>query len=153
MEDKYANIEIYVYIHINYNYVDETNQMNNKYVLASVVSSLELTAREAENLTSWNRTAHGDKDDNDVLEGSEMGKVMNFLAEDRVEQISTEKFIHNMRTFTYYELLYCNNILFVIISATFSSISLAWIKILSRKLFSSWRNSIRTKMLNIYFLW
>lgn len=69
------------------------------------MSSLELTAREAENLTSWNRTAHGDKDDNDVLEGSEMGKVMNLLAEDRVEQISnvsidicfprtcTEKFI------------------------------------------------------------
>lgn len=35
MEDKYANIEIYVYIHIDYNYVDETNQMNNKYVSAS----------------------------------------------------------------------------------------------------------------------
>lgn len=53
------------------------------------MSSLELTAREAENLTSWNRTARGDKDDNDVLEGSEIGKAMNLLAEDRVERISS----------------------------------------------------------------
>lgn len=35
MEDKYANIEMYVCIYINYNCVDETNQMNNKYVSAS----------------------------------------------------------------------------------------------------------------------
>lgn len=64
------------------------------------MSSLELTAREAENLTSWNHTAHDDKDDNDVLEGSEIKKVMNLLAEDRVEQINNGSIdiIHFPRT-------------------------------------------------------